>query len=172
MSVKKKGRTIFMFNLEHILYIVISSIVTAFLLFLSYKYVKEQKTKDLLIKISAVVTVIIHYSNLLVEYFQGGGDAYVENNHILPVYPCNILMWMLLILAFLENKKSPVYRFLAEFCFIVGTVCGIIGIVLNFNFDNTPTLADYSILSAIPLCFSAVYISTLVNTLSLAFTTP
>jgi hypothetical protein len=35
---------------------------------------------------------------------------------------------------------------LGEFCFLIGSVCGTLGVVLNFNFDNTPTLADYDVL--------------------------
>ena len=55
-------------------------------------------------------------------------------------------MWMLLIASMLKDKKRLLFQLLSEFCFFGGVICGVIGIVLNANFDNTPTLADYDIL--------------------------
>ena len=151
-----------MFNLQHVLYMLISALLTALGLYAAVKWVKKQKYKDLIIKISAVSTVIIHYSELLVEYFQNGGEASVGDTYILPVYPCNVVMWMLLVLAFLENKNGTVFKLLAEFCFVIGTVCGVIGILLNENFGETPTLADYGILKGLvshsTMLFGCIYL--------------
>ena len=122
-----------MFNLQHILYIVISFILTVALLVLFSKYAKDDKTKNKILKFFAILTVVIHYSNLWVDYFSNGGTATVENDHILPVYPCNVVMWMLLVASLLQNKKSLGFQMLSEFCFYGGTICGIIGIVFNFN---------------------------------------
>ncbi|MBR2903506.1 MAG: YwaF family protein [Clostridia bacterium] len=135
-----------MFNLQHILYMVISAIVSAGLLVLFAKTVKEQKHKNFILKFFAVITVVIHISNLWVEFFQNGGTAQIVGVHILPLFPCNIVMWMLLVTAFIDNKEGTVFRLLAEFCFIVGTLCGVVGILLNQNFGANPTLADYGIL--------------------------
>jgi hypothetical protein len=55
-------------------------------------------------------------------------------------------MWMLLIAALMRNKKRLIFQMLGEFCFYGGSICGIVGIVLNANFGNTPTIADYDIL--------------------------
>ena len=134
-----------MFNTQHILYIVISGILTAVLLALAAKYATDDKTKNRILKFLAIITVVIHYSNLWVDYFTTGG-ATVENNQILPVYPCNVVMWMLLTASLLQNKKRLLFQLLSEFCFYGGTICGVIGIVLNTNFGNNPTLADYDIL--------------------------
>ena len=135
-----------MFNTQHILYMVISGVATAALLLLAGRLAKTEKAKNRILKFFAIITVVIHYSNLWVDYFTSGGTAIVENNQILPVYPCNVVMWMLLIAALMQNKKRMVFHMLGEFCFWGGTVCGVIGIVLNVNFGNTPTLADYDIL--------------------------
>lgn len=135
-----------MFNTQHIMYMVISGILTVMLLFLAARYAKDQKTKNFILKLSAIITVMIHYSNLWVDYFVSGGNATIENNQILPVYPCNVVMWMLLVASLLQNKKRLLFQVLSEFCFLVGSICGIVGIVLNVNFGNTPTLADYDIL--------------------------
>jgi len=135
-----------MFNLQHILYMVISGALSAVILVLAARYAKKEEAKNCILKFFAIITVVIHYSNLWVDYFATGGEATIENNHILPVYPCNVVMWMLLVAALLQNKKRLLFQLLGEFCFYGGIVCGVIGIVLNANFDSTPTLADYDIL--------------------------
>lgn len=135
-----------MFNLQHILYMVISGILTVVLLALAGRFAKTEKSQNSILKFFAIITVVIHYSNLWVDYFASGGSAAIENNHILPVYPCNVVMWMLLVASLLQNKKRLLFQLLGEFCFYGGTVCGVVGIVLNANFSNTPTLADYDIL--------------------------
>lgn len=128
---------------------VISGVLTVALLAFFQRYAKDQKTKNCILKFFAIITVAIHYSNLWVDYFVSGGNATIENNHILPVYPCNVVMWMLLIAACLQNKKSLAFQILGEFCFWGGTVCSVVGVVLNVNFGNTPTLADYDILKGL-----------------------
>jgi len=169
-----------MFNTQHILYMVVSGVLTAILLYLASKNVKKQSRKDLILKISAVITVIIHFSDLWVSFFQTGGNTYVESVHIFPMYPCNIIMWMLLILAFIDNKKGKLFTLLAEFCFVIGLVCGIIGILLNKNFDANPTLSDYDVLKGLlshsTMIFGCFYLFTagyvkpkISSTLSLAF---
>lgn len=150
-----------MFNLQHILYMVISGALTVVLLVLARVYVKDDNTKNFILKFSAIITVAIHYSSLWVDYFATGGNAVIENNQILPVYPCNVVMWMLLIASLTANKKSLRFQMLGEFCFYVGTICGIIGIVLNTNFGNNPTLADYDILKGMlshsTMLFGCIY---------------
>ena len=140
---------------------VISGILTIMLLMLASRYAKDDRSKNFILKFSAFITVVIHYSNLWVDFFVSGGNALIENNHILPVYPCNVVMWMLLAAAFVENKKGLLFQLLGEFCFYGGTICGVIGIVLNVNFGNTPTLADYDILKGLlshsTMLFGCIY---------------
>ena len=95
-----------MFNLQHVLYMVISAIVTALLLWLCARKIKTQRKKDLILKLSAIVTVIVHISDAYVNFFKNAGVAYVDSTHIFPIFPCNIIMWMLLIAAFTENKNG------------------------------------------------------------------
>ena len=135
-----------MFNLQHILYMVISFALTGVCLYLGKKYIKKAEHHDKIIRFLAVITVMIHISNLWVDFFQNDGVAQIEQNMIVPIYPCNIMMWLLVIVSAMRRRGGPVYRVLAEFTFLSGTVCGFIGILLNVNFDNTPTLADYDIL--------------------------
>ena len=135
-----------MFNLQHNLYMIISGILTAALLVLFARYAKDDQTKNRILKFFAILTVMVHYSDLWVEYFSNGGTAEIENNQILPVYPCNVVMWMLLAASLLKNKNSIPFQLLSEFCFYGGTICSVVGIVLNINFGHNPTLADYDIL--------------------------
>ena len=138
-----------MFNIQHVLYMVLSGGMTALLLFFAFKWLKTPKQKDGFLKLFAVLTVLLHYSDIWVEYFRTGGYTYVASVHILPVYPCNVMMWMLLIAALMKNKHGLVFRMLSEFCFYGGILCGVLGIVLNVNFDNNPTLTDYSVLKGL-----------------------
>ena len=151
-----------MFNLQHILYMVISGILTALGLVLARKFAKGEKAKNFILQFSAIITVAIHYSNIWVDFFTTGGTAVVESNQILPVWPCNVVMWMLLIASLTQDKKRLRFRILGEFCFYGGTVCGVIGILLNANFANNPTLADYDILKGMlshsTMLFGCIYL--------------
>ena len=83
---------------------VISGLITAALLVLARLFIREDQTKNKILKFFAIITVVIHYSNLWVDYFASGGSATIENNQILPVYPCNVVMWMLLIAALMQRR--------------------------------------------------------------------
>lgn len=150
-----------MFNTQHVLYMVISLLITVGLLVFCYFKVKDQKYKNLILVLSAIITVIIHYSSAWVEFFETQGSATVEANFILPVYPCNVVMWMLLASSLIKNKNSVIFNVLAEFCFYGGIVCGVIGIVFNANFDANPTLADYYVLKGLlshsTMLFGCIY---------------
>lgn len=138
-----------MFNLQHILYMTISGALTAVLIYLFVRLLKNEKSKTLVLRAVGILTVLVHYSDLLVEYITEGGEATISSTHILPMYPCNVIMWLFLILSFIEKRDSVVFRVLSEFCFLGGTVCMIVGIVFNANFDSTPTLLDYSVLKGL-----------------------
>ena len=137
-----------MFNTQHILYMVISGLATIVLLMLFSRYAKTQQQKDKILKFFAIITVVIHLSDAWVNYFTTAGQETISSVHILPIYPCNVVMWMLLAAALIPNKKNLIFQILSEFCVFIGIICGIVGIVLNVNFDNTPTLADYEILKS------------------------
>lgn len=140
---------------------VISSILTIGLLVVFALFVKEKNTKNLILKIFAILTVILHYSDLFYGFFANGGEETISSTHILPMYPCNVVMWLLLAASLIKNKDSVIFRVIAEFCFYGGIVCGIVGILLNANFDSTPTLADYYVLKGLlshsTMLFGCIY---------------
>ena len=149
-----------MFDLTHILYMLISGVITAILLIVAAKRVKTQSGKDTILKLSAVVTVALHYSSLWVDYLTTG-SAEVENNQLFPIYPCNIIMWLLLIAAYKKDRTDTLFTVLSEFLFWGGIVCGSIGIIFNINYDNTPNLLDYDILKGLvshsTMLFGCIY---------------
>ena len=132
------------------------------LMILCKKVIRKDSTKDIVLKSVSLAVVIIHYSSLYVDYFTNHGEAMIENNMILPVYPCNIIMWLLLIVSFMKNKESNVYKTLSEFTFIGGTLCGLIGVLFNINFLNNPDLGDYDIFKGLishsVMIFGTVYL--------------
>ena len=144
-----------------VLYNLISLIVTIGLMILCKKVIKKDSTKNLVLKIVSLVVVAIHYSSLYVDFFSTG-SAMIEDNMILPVYPCNIIMWMLVIVAFFKNKDSKVYKVLSEYTFIAGTFCAFVGVAFNINFLNDPNLANYDILKGLlshsVLLFGTIYL--------------
>ena len=137
-----------MYDLNHILYTVISFIITIVLLILTKKYIKQQKHKDLILILSAVITVAIHYSSLFYDYFKKG-SAIIEDNMLLPIYPCNIAMWILFATSLIKHKENKGFKFWAEFTFYLGVVGGVFGIVLNANYQINPNLKDFYILKGL-----------------------
>lgn len=131
-----------------IIYTVSTILFSLLCYFIIGKTVKKQETKDLILKIVAVLTVFIHYSSLWIDFFQNG-SVEVDDSMLLPIYPCNIIMWMLLIVAFFKNKKSKFYIVLSEFVFLVGTLCGVVGEVVNENYLNAGSIDSYHVLKGL-----------------------
>ena len=144
------------------IYNLITLIITAFLLVLCKRKIKNERRKDIVLKLVAVLVVVIHYGSLYIDFFSQKGEAVIENNMLLPIYPCNIVMWLLLIVAFMKNKESMIYKYLSEFTFIGGTLCGLIGVIFNINFLNNPDFLDYSILKGLVshtvMIFGTIYL--------------
>jgi hypothetical protein len=71
-------------------------------------------------------------------------------------------MWLLVIVAFMKNKESKLFNHLAEFTFIGGTLCGVIGVLFNINFYANPNICDYDIFKGLishsVMIFGTVYL--------------
>ena len=145
-----------------LIYNVVSFVVIAAGLILCKKVIRKESSKNFILKFVSILVVIIHISSLYVDFFKCGGVANIEDNIILPIYPCNVVMWLLVITAFMKNKKSKLFSHVAEFTFLAGTICGVIGVVFNFNFLNTPSFKDYDILKGLlshsVMIFGTIYI--------------
>ena len=115
-------------------------------LWLMKKYVKRERTQNVILVVAAVFTIAFHYSSFVFKFVTGGNAMeYLSEtpNLILPIYPCNVVMWSALIFAFLKNKKSKVGSFFADYLFWFGIISTLVGMFANVDFINNPTLADY-----------------------------
>lgn len=134
-----------LFDLAHSLYIGISTLITILILIISTFYLKEQNHKDLFLKFFAVITIVLHYSDWLVDFLTTG-TAQVTAAHLFAFAPCHVCMWLLLVCAFVKNKASIWFRLISEFTFYLGIFGGVLGIVFNFSYMDNPTLANWFVL--------------------------
>ena len=133
-----------LFDFPHILFMVISFSIVAVLEIVFFKYVHNQKTKDTILKLSALLTLIIHHSSLWYDFIVNK-QAIIEENMLFMIYPCNVAMWFLFIYAFIDYKDNIVMKMLAEYTFYLGIFGGIIGIMFNQNYGSNPNLFDFHI---------------------------
>ncbi len=115
-------------------------------LWLVKKYVRQERTKNIVLVAAAVFTIVFHYSSFLFKVLSGGNAIeYLGEtpNLILPIYPCNVVMWSALIFPFLKNKTSKTGAFFADYLFWFGIVSTLVGMFANVDFIKNPTLADY-----------------------------
>ena len=122
------------------------------LLLLVKKTVKSNTAKNILLLVSALITILFHYSSLLYHCFTNGDYLnYLKTNPnlILPIYPCNVVMWSCLILGLTKNKDSKVSIFLTDYIFWFGIFSTLVGMFANVDFIKNPTLLDFEITKSI-----------------------
>ena len=126
--------------------------VIAFGVWLSKKFIKSEKGKGILLLVAALLTVLCHYSALLFYQIPNGTaiDYLRETpNLILPIYPCNVVMWSCILFAFCKNKNSKLCVFLADYIFWFGIVSTLVGMFANVDFIREPTLANFEVTKSI-----------------------
>ena len=122
------------------------------LLFIAKKWVRSERAKYALLLVAPLVTVVFHYSGFLYRLLGAGGAiAYLgENpNLILPIYPCNVVMWCALIYGLLKNKESRFALLLSDYVFWFGLISTLVGMFANVDFIVNPTLADFEVTKSI-----------------------
>ncbi len=137
--------TLIIFNVIQIL------IITA-LLIAAKKWVRGGRAQRAVLLIAPLVTIAFHYSSFLYRLlFAGGGIAYLAEtpNLILPIYPCNVVMWCALIYGLLSNKDSKIALLLSDYVFWFGIVSTLVGMFANVDFITNPTLADFEVTKSI-----------------------
>jgi len=134
-------------------------------LFFCKKYIKTEKNRNLVLLISALLTILCHYSTFLYLCVTNGSTIeYLKQNPnlLLPIYPCNVVMWGWLIYGFMKNKQSKGASFLADYLFWFGIFSTLVGMFANVDFINNPTFKDFevtkSILSHATLLFNVLLI--------------
>ena len=100
----------------------------------------------LLLLIASLLTVLCHYSSLLYHAVTDGQVLqYLECNPnlVLPVYPCNAVMWCCVIFGCMKNRTGRTGRFLADYIFWFGLPACVFGMLVNIDFLRAPDLGNY-----------------------------
>jgi hypothetical protein len=127
-------------------------IISIGLYFCSKKYIKKEKTKNLVLLLSAILTIVCHYSTFIyLNITNGATIQYLKENPnlLLPIYPCNVVMWGCLIYGIMKNKESKGAMFLADYLFWFGIFSTLVGMFANVDFINNPTFKDYEVTKSI-----------------------
>lgn len=120
--------------------------------FLLKKYIHSEKSRNILLLLSPLVTILCHYSTFIYLALTNGSTVEylkVNPNLLLPIYPCNVVMWGALIYGLMKNKTSKVALFLADYLFWFGIFSTLVGMFANVDFINNPTLKDYEVTKSI-----------------------
>lgn len=115
---------------------------------LLWRKVKEEKTKRIVLFVCSILTVLVHYSSILYHFIaEGDATTVIVHNpqYLLPIYPCNVVMWLCVIVALIKDSKSKIFITLTEFITFFGILSGVIGMSLNFDFIANPTFLDYDV---------------------------
>ena len=116
------------------------------------KTVKSSRAEQALLLVSAIVTILFRYSTFI---FRGitGNEAleYLSSNPnlILPIYPCNTVIWSCLIIGLMKDRDSKLARLLSDYIFWFGIFSTLVGMFANVDFIMNPTLKDYDITKSI-----------------------
>ncbi len=116
------------------------------------KFVHSEKAQRLILLIAPIITILFHYSSFLFKIvFTDTGIEYLgENpNLILPIYPCNVVMWCALIYGILSNKNSKLALLISDYVFWFGIASTLVGMFANVDFIMNPTLSDYEVTKSI-----------------------
>lgn len=122
------------------------------LLFLVNKTFKSEGSRKILLLISALVTILFHYSTFIFKCITNRGALvylYDNPNLLLPIYPCNVVMWTCLIIGLMKNEDSKLYKLLLDYAFWFGIFSTLVGMFANVDFIENPTLKDYDITKSI-----------------------
>ena len=137
--------TLLLFNFILIL------IITA-ILFVAKRWGSGKRAQQIWLLATPIVTILCHYSMLFWHLFTGGDVIFYlfdTPNLILPMYPCNIVMWCALIYGLLPNKESRFGVFLSDYLFWFGLFSTLVGMFANVDFILNPTLRDFEVTKSI-----------------------
>ena len=125
--------------------------IIAVLLAVIKKIIKSEKGQNAILICASFGTVVLHYSLLFYHIFCGTAIEYLQEtpNLVLPIYPCNLVMWSCVIFGFCKNKKSGVGAYLADYIFWFGIISALVGMFANVDFIMNPTFADFSITKSV-----------------------
>lgn len=121
-------------------------------LILCKKFITGERSERILFFAAAHLTVLCHYSSLLYHLLTDGkAMEYLSANPnlLLPIYPCNVVMWCCVIYSLLKNKKSRVAELLSDYIFWFGVISALVGMFANVDFIREPSLASFDVTKGI-----------------------
>lgn len=116
------------------------------------KTATDEKKKNAVLLIAPLLTFACHYSSIIYHWLKDGTslDFLASNpNLLLPIYPCNVVMWCGIIFGLLKNKSSKIGKFLADYLFWFGIFAALVGLFANVDFIRNPTFSDYDVTKGI-----------------------
>ena len=125
--------------------------VILLLLWVVKRFVRSERGQNAVLIGAAVATVLLHYSMLFYHAFRGTAFEYLKEtpNLILPIYPCNLVMWLAVAFGIYKNKRSRLGEFLSDYIFWFGIISALVGMFANVDFIMNPTLADFNITKSV-----------------------
>jgi len=135
-----------------VLFNVVLIIIIATFLIVVKKWVRSESAKRALLLIAPIITILFHYSMFFYHLiFTGKGVEYLGDtpNLILPMYPCNVVMWCALIYGLIRNKDSKFALLISDYVFWFGIASTLVGMFANVDFIMNPTLKDYEVTKSI-----------------------
>ena len=134
-----------LFDVVHIVYILLSLIATVVILIVLSK-LKTLRQKDIALKIIASVTLFIHMSLLWVMYLQQNLSE-LPDGILFPNYMCNLSIWLLFFIAFCK-KDTKIFNMTATFVAYIGFFGGIISLFYPDYYVQTPDITQWKVLKA------------------------
>lgn len=121
-------------------------------LIISKKKIVSERGKNITLLVSALLTIACHYSSLLYHWLSDDTALqflYGNPNLILPIYPCNVVMWCCLIFGLIKKKDGKFGQFLIDFIFWFGVISSLVGMFANVDFVRNPSFANYDVTKGI-----------------------
>ena len=122
------------------------------LLILFKKTCKSEKSKYIVILFASLTTILCHYSSLPYHFFTDGkAFEFLKSNPnlVLPIYPCNVVMWLCLVFGIIKNKSTKFGSFLVDYIFWFGILSALVGMFVNIDFIREPSLLNYDVTKGI-----------------------
>lgn len=136
------------FDTTHILYIIISLLLTVLLLFVAKKYIKSQKNKTRFLRFFSVATFLLHISIMWTTYLKGDTNyGFAYDNILFPIYFCNLSMYCLMICSLMDTNKKYFPAF-ATFTAWAGIFGSLISLFYPDYYLHNPTLKDWGVLKS------------------------
>ncbi|MDP2426015.1 MAG: YwaF family protein [bacterium] len=133
-----------MFDFTHTAYIIISLSITGSFVYFGSTKIKSQGNKDIVLKFFALATFFLHTSVLWVDFLKNG-QAMVPDNVLFPIYFCNLSMYMLVIVAFMGNKSSKWFKWLAIMASYGGIFGALISLFYPVYYLGAPSMFEWGV---------------------------